>query len=167
MRAASEHLALPLLQVWARCKRGLKHSQFQRLLPAQDNISSSTSSFVSGHAQNCWDPSSSAQSSHLNPSGMLAGGKERPFPPGHSSGTFQSWCTAAGAAPHRGAGEARWGCRAGFAGELSTGTVLGSCVSWDCPAEQTFPPGVTPQPVQHQEETKTPGPFKEHINVVN
>lgn len=79
MEAAFEHLALPLLRVWARCKRGLKHLQFHRLLPVQDNISSSTSSFMSGHAQNRWDLSSLVQSSHLKPTAILTEGKERPF----------------------------------------------------------------------------------------
>lgn len=79
MEAAFEHLALPLLQVRARCKRGLKHLQLSRFLPAQDNISSSTSNFMSRHAQNCCDLSSLVHSSHLKPTGILKEVKERLF----------------------------------------------------------------------------------------
>lgn len=79
MEAAFEHLALPLLQVRARCKRRLKHLQLGRFLPAQDNISSSTSNFMSRHAQNCCDLSSLVHSSHLKPVGILKEVKESPF----------------------------------------------------------------------------------------
>lgn len=82
MEAAFEHLALPLLQVRARCKRVLKHLQLSRFLPAQDNISSSTSNFMSRHAQNCCDLSSLVQSSHLKPIGILKEVKERLFSQG-------------------------------------------------------------------------------------
>lgn len=79
MEAAFERLALPLLQVRARCKSGLKHLQRSRFLPAQDNISSTTSNFMSRHAQNCCDLSSLVQSSHLNPTEILEEVKEHLF----------------------------------------------------------------------------------------
>lgn len=79
METAFKQLALPLLQVRARRKRGLKHLQLSRFLPAQDSISSSTSKFMSRHAQDCCDPSSLVESSHLKPIGILQAVKERLF----------------------------------------------------------------------------------------
>lgn len=86
METAFKHLALPLLQVRARRKRGLKHLQLRRFLPAQDNISSSPSKFMSRHAQDCCDPSSLVESSHLKPIGILQAVKERLF---SQDGQFQ------------------------------------------------------------------------------
>lgn len=140
MEAASEHLALPLLQVWARCKRGLKPLQFHRLLPAQDNISSSTSSFLSGHAQSCWDLSSLVQSSQLKP--LESSGEERRVPVLQAArpGMFQTRGSAQDLSPHTMVlpfepAQAGKGLACTENSQRETPGLVGVRGSWDCPGE--------------------------------